>query len=188
MAIAFVPIAFEPTPAANEFLPDTILFAPTAVPLSPVTRLPEPKAWAVSATTRLVLPTAVDLSPMTPLSCRRRWSHRRSCMDAPVRARCFRAAWSRDRVRSCIRPFYAACRDRWPVWRFADLAQFTPASLMLCGWHCFSRPGSDRSFVLTLRRPPHTPDSPLTPPFDPAIRMARPREPGNPVLSSTSPK
>jgi hypothetical protein len=27
-----------------------------------------------------------------------------SCMDAPVRARCFRAAWSCDRVRSCIRP------------------------------------------------------------------------------------
>jgi hypothetical protein len=26
------------------------------------------------------------------------------CMDAPVRARCFANGWSRDRVRSCIRP------------------------------------------------------------------------------------
>jgi len=28
-----------------------------------------------------------------------------------------------DRVRSCIRPSDAAHYDRWPVWRYADLAQ-----------------------------------------------------------------
>ena len=48
--------------------------------------------------------------------------------------------------------------DRWPVWRYADLAQINMASFELCGIHCVSGPGSDRSFDLTVRRPPHTPD------------------------------
>src|SRR5580700_6212126 len=51
-----------------------------------------------------------------------------SCMDAPARARWFRMVWSRDRVRSCIRPSGAACHDRWPVWRCADQAQISAAS------------------------------------------------------------
>jgi IS5 family transposase len=40
----------------------------------------------------------------------------------------FRAAWSCDRVRSCIRPSNAVFVDRWPVWRCADLEQIISAS------------------------------------------------------------
>ena len=69
-------------------------------------------------------------------------------MDAPVRARCFRAAWLCDRVRSCIRPRDAACHDRWPVWRCADLAQINHASCKLFGIYCFSRPGSNNHLTL----------------------------------------
>jgi hypothetical protein len=83
------------------------------------------------------------------------------CMDAPVRARCFRAASSCDRVRSCIRPSVAAVTDRRPVWRCADQAQINEASCELCGCYCISWSGSDRSIALTVRRPPHTPDVPL---------------------------
>src|SRR5271155_1998705 len=84
------------------------------------------------------------------------------CMDAPARARWFRIVWSRDRVRSCIRPSGAACHDRWPVWRCADEAQNQRRELLSSmAFYCISWPGSDRSFALTVPRPPHTPDVPL---------------------------
>ncbi len=84
-----------------------------------------------------------------------------SCMDAPVRARCFRTAWSCDRVLSCIRPSVAPVTDCGPVWRCADQAHITDASCELFGCYCISWSGSDRSIALTVRRPPHTPDVPL---------------------------
>lgn len=34
-----------------------------------------------------------------------------------------RAFWTRDRVRSCIRPVVRLEYDRWPVWSYADLVQ-----------------------------------------------------------------
>ena len=81
------------------------------------------------------------------------------CMDAPARARWFRMVWSRDRVRSCIRPSSAACHDRWPVWRCADQAQNQRRELLSSmAFYCISWPGSDRSFALTVPRPPHAPD------------------------------
>jgi hypothetical protein len=84
------------------------------------------------------------------------------CMDAPARARWFRMVWSRDRVRSCIRPSGAACHDRWPVWRCAEQAQNQRGELLSSmASYCISWPGSDRSFALTVPRSPHTPDVPL---------------------------
>ena len=73
------------------------------------------------------------------------------CMDAPARARWFRMVWSRDRVRSCIRPSGAACHDRWPVRRCADQAQDQRGELLSSmAFYCISWPGSDRSFALTF--------------------------------------
>src|SRR5208283_5840431 len=82
------------------------------------------------------------------------------CVDTPVRASGFLTARSCDRMRSCVRPSGAACNGRWPVWRCADLAQINVSSCWLVGRDCFSKPGSDRSFDLTVLRPPHTPDGP----------------------------
>jgi hypothetical protein len=100
-------------------------------------------------------------------------------MDALVRARCFRVAWSLDRVRSSIRPSFAACCDRWPVWRCADLGKIKLASCKLLEFRCFSRPGSNRSFALSVRRPPYTPDIPLVARSD--CRSGR-RSRGNPII------
>jgi hypothetical protein len=48
----------------------------------------------------------VNRAPQPELPARNRHSHliEMPCMDAPARARWFRMVWSRDRVRSCIRP------------------------------------------------------------------------------------
>jgi len=54
----------------------------------------------------------------------------------------------------------AAVTCRGPVWRCADQAQINQASCELVGFSCISWPGSDRSFALTVRRPPHAPDVP----------------------------
>ena len=82
------------------------------------------------------------------------------CMDAPVRARCFANGWSRDRVRSCIRPqmrlFHAAGRYGDARTRRRSIRR----AFELVGFSCISWPGSDRSFALTVRRPPHAPDVP----------------------------
>jgi hypothetical protein len=58
-----------------------------------------------------------DRPPQPKLAARDHYGHliEMPCMDAPARARWFRIVWSRDRVRSCIRPLSAACHDRWPV-------------------------------------------------------------------------
>ena len=106
----------------------------------------------------------VNRAPEPELPARNRYGHliETPCMDAPARARWFRMVWSRDRVRSCIRPSGAACHDRWPVWRCADQAQNQRRELLSSmAFYCISWPGSDRSFALTVPRPPHTPDVPL---------------------------
>src|SRR6202167_3186647 len=71
------------------------------------------------------------------------------CMDAPARARWFRMVWSRDRVRSCIRPLGAACHDRWPVWRCADQAQNQRREL-LSSMAFYAFPGPDLTDHLPL--------------------------------------
>ena len=82
----------------------------------------------------------------------------------------------------------AACHDRWPVWRCAALARIKMASFRLVEHQCVSRPGSDRSFALTVRRPPHTPDVPLVPRSSHLFRSQQPQEPYNPRPSSTWPR
>ena len=94
--------------------------------------------------------------------------------------------WSRDRVRSCIRPSGAACHDRWPVWRCADQAQNHRGELLSSmASYCISWSGSDRSFALTFPRPPHTPDVSLAAQPDPWIKESQPQELDNlPLLSA----
>src|SRR5271166_5049046 len=97
----------------------------------------------------------VDRAPEPEPPARNRHGHlvETPCMDAPARARWFRIVWSRDRVRSCIRPSGAACHDRWPVWRCADRAQNHCGELLSSmASYCISWPGSDRSFALTVPR------------------------------------
>src|SRR6476620_7054024 len=72
-----------------------------------------------------------------------------TCMDAPARARWFRIVWSRDRVRSCIRPSGAACHDRWPVWRCADQAQ-NQCGELLSSMASIAFPGPDLTDHLPL--------------------------------------
>jgi NAD(P)-dependent dehydrogenase (short-subunit alcohol dehydrogenase family) len=83
------------------------------------------------------------------------------CMDAPARARCFANGGSRDRVRSCIRP---QIRQLGAAGRYGDARTGRRSNGRACeleGFYCISWSGSDRSFALTVRRPPHTPDVPL---------------------------
>ena len=69
-------------------------------------------------------------------------------------------AWSRDRVRWWLRPrmrLGLTCRGRRPMEMRGPGADQS-ASCELVGFSCISWPGSDRSFALTVRRPPHAPD------------------------------
>ena len=88
-------------------------------------------------------------------------------------------AWSRDRVRSWIRP---QMRRLHAAGRYGDARTGRRSNGRACeleGFYCMSWSGSDRSFALTVRRPPHTPDVPMAAESD---RGSERRSRRNPII------
>jgi hypothetical protein len=83
------------------------------------------------------------------------------------------------RVIGCGQVSFATCCDRWSVWRCADLGEIKLPSCKLLEFRCLSRPGPNRSFALSVRRPPHTPDIPLAARSD---RRSGRCSRGNPII------
>ena len=110
------------------------------------------------------------------------------CVDASRCARGDLSFWTRDRVRSCVRPPGAAFPCRGPVWRCADRVQITLGALEgRCGFPWFSRSGSSIicpccSFAFLT---PRTPD----PSAGRGLCPVRPSlAPGSPRSLSSSPR
>ena len=80
---------------------------------------------------------------------------------APARARWFRMVW---RVIGCGHVSGLQARPVTTAGRYGDARTRRKSprrAFELDGIYCISWPGSDRSFALTVPRPPHTPDVPL---------------------------